>query len=614
MFKRNIQKISAILILLTVMIVAIGAVSAAEIPVTGSDGSVNSNIDTDTIISNSTNLIIAGNLTTDEATTHIPEGTPFNATFKKNTYYTDSPKICVDNNIYMDKQGTPVDTGKTIINGTNITLSNTGSFNATFTITDTNHKLVSGQNYFLQVNIANNTAAYYGNNSTNTYAVLSSSDVNLIEFIYLSPSAIITLDNNISNISYGDDWSFSGTLTNINGTKLAKEEIYLYVGKQQVDTIKTDTNGKFSINYSTYKTLSNIVDLNASTKAYTLTFYYNGVTANAYLNVAKKNVTLLSKINVTSAKLNDKVLYTVSLIDETGKLVNISYGFNDRTGFKYLVQDSNGKIVEDYDMHIINGTYLDDDFLGYGHDFQTGNYSITTYNKDNPNFNAKNTTVTLNILPSTNITTVLTINNFSELVGASKNLTGKLTNLNGDPIIGQKIALNLTRYSDGASKIYVVTTDTEGEFQLEINLAIGKYGVTATYPGFTSKDNITYSPAGPVKASLNVTSEPTPTDNRTSTVLTIKNYTGVYGTPKNLTGDLETINDVELIGQKIPLNLTRLSDGASKIYWVTTDTDGEFQLEINLYPGKYTVSSTFPGNKLYKPSNNANATITVKSK
>ncbi len=210
-----------------------------------------------------------------------------------------------------------------------------------------------------------------------------------------------------------------------------------------------------------------------------------------------------------------------------------------------------------------------------------------------------------------NISTVLTLNDFSEVYGAGQNLTGKLTNLNGDPIIGQKIALNLTHFSDGASKIYWATSDTKGEFQLEINLYPGKYSASATYNGFISKDNITYSPAGPVNASLIVTSEPTPVDNRTGTILTVRNYTGVYGAPKNLTGNLKTINGVKLIGQKTPLNLTRLSDGASKIYWVTIDTDGEFQLEINLYPGKYSVSSTYPGNTQYKPSESGLTSLVV---
>ncbi len=45
----------------------------------------------------------------------------------------------------------------------------------------------------------------------------------------------------------------------------------------------------------------------------------------------------------------------------------------------------------------------------------------------------------------------------------------------------------------------------------------------------------------------------------------------------------------------IQLNLTRISDKASKVYTTTTDYNGEFQFSINLGAGEYTAQATFEG-------------------
>ena len=78
------------------------------------------------------------------------------------------------------------------------------------------------------------------------------------------------------------------------------------------------------------------------------------------------------------------------------------------------------------------------------------------------------------------IVTNLTADKFNHTFGAGLNFTGKLVNNLGNPIMGQHVALNLTRLSSGQSKVYWVTTDTNGDYYLEINLSPGNY---------TAKDN-----------------------------------------------------------------------------------------------------------------------------
>ena len=79
--------------------------------------------------------------------------------------------------------------------------------------------------------------------------------------------------------------------------------------------------------------------------------------------------------------------------------------------------------------------------------------------------------------------TFLSVNLFNRTVGAGDNFTGVLTDNNGNVIVGQHIALNLTRLSNGLSKVYWVTTDTNGEFQLAINLGIGDYTANCSFAG-----------------------------------------------------------------------------------------------------------------------------------
>ncbi len=203
------------------------------------------------------------------------------------------------------------------------------------------------------------------------------------------------------------------------------------------------------------------------------------------------------------------------------------------------------------------------------------------------------------------IDTILTANDFKEIYGAGQNFTGKLTDNQGNPIIGQHIALKLTNPQTGANKIYWQTTDNNGEYQLEINLYPGVYTVAASYDGIT-KGDITYLPSGPINATISVTKE----SNKTNTILTANDFKEIYGAGQNFTGKLTDNQGNPIIGQHIALKLTNPQTGANKIYWQTTDNNGEYQLEINLYPGVYTAECSFGETSQYVDSS-ASATINV---
>ena len=225
---------------------------------------------------------------------------------------------------------------------------------------------------------------------------------------------------------------------------------------------------------------------------------------------------------------------------------------------------------------------------------------------DMPNGNSPNGTGPSPIENITGPTTTLTGNNITVTYGAGENYTVTLTTINGTPISGQHIALNLTRLSDGASKVYWATTDTKGIAELEINLYSGYYTSSSSYEG---NDTLNYTSSSCFNTIIVVTNS---TTNKSSTVLIVQPFTEVYGAGENFTATLKNANGTAIIGNHIALNLTRLSDGASKVYWATTDTNGIADLQINLYPGSYTVSASFSGEDNYTNSSAA-TTITVTS-
>jgi len=183
-------------------------------------------------------------------------------------------------------------------------------------------------------------------------------------------------------------------------------------------------------------------------------------------------------------------------------------------------------------------------------------------------------------------------------------------------ILGNKSIFIAYTFNGNDTKIANVSTKSDGSYYFD-----SKIWYEQTNTTFKANDNSTYrivltyyyggdeSHGYPI---LNVTSENNETTN-VSTNLTINDFSEVVGAGQNLTGKLLDSNGNPIIGQYIALNLTNPVNGASKIYWATTDTSGEYQLEINLFAGEYTVKSAFTGNDLYKSANDVSGTITVKS-
>ncbi len=275
-------------------------------------------------------------------------------------------------------------------------------------------------------------------------------------------------------------------------------------------------------------------------------------------------------INNTALKNNGGAIYTCS-----GNITNSFSTYNNN-----IANDGSGSAI----------------FLFYGNIKNT--YSIYVNNKahDGQTINIKTgnlTNINTTFINNTQIKSGIYGENLTMIYGTQQNYTGKLIGNNGEPLIGQHVAIKLSN-SQGQNKIYYATTDSNGEYQLEINLYPGTYTAISSYDKYSCTNNI--------KVLKEVS-------NLTSTTLTANPYQEHYGIEGNFTGKLTVKNGKALIGQHIALKLSN-SQGQSKIYYSTTDVNGEYQLAINLYPGQYYAECTYAGTSVYDSSTNS-ATITV---
>ena len=274
----------------------------------------------------------------------------------------------------------------------------------------------------------------------------------------------------------------------------------------------------------------------------------------------------------------------VHVIDDVGDDVNI------------------GSLNLFYDNRAIGTSYVRNGAATFNINLPEGNYTVLAfYFPKNPYVEASQY-INLTVLSDEfDNRTVLNAYNLTENLGEGKDFTGSFTTIDGAILSDKVITLNLTRLSDNASKLYNVTTDIYGDYYLPINLAVGEY----TAQAFFESDG-EYESSNSSLASIIVNPKP-----KDSTVLIAGNFTEYYGAGSNFTGQLlDNVTGEPVIGQHIAINLTCLSNGLSKVYWVTTDTDGEFQLVINLGVGDYTALCGYAGTSRYE-SCMVNVTISV---
>lgn len=324
----------------------------------------------------------------------------------------------------------------------------------------------------------------------------------------------------------------------------------------------TDTciaNGEVNNNHAN-------LNINCPTGEYNGTLIYTG--ENKYNNYTK-NVKIL-------IKAENEIIILIPNIEttENSKLtipVTVKYSNNQNV--------NNGNIK----LEILNKEYSKEVTNGLAEiqlliDNTTGiipikiTYTNQTYTK------STNSTITVNKQENTSLKTKITLS-FIELENGG-NLKVILKDENENPI-SANINLTLTRLNNNQFKIYNLNTNSSGEFLLDLHLAPGDYSAKAEYSG-----DKTHSASESELRYLVLTGKPSNAIFEDTSKI---DY--IYGNSNNFTGILKDKNGEILKGYHVLLNVTRLSSGASKVYDVTTDYNGQYLLQINLAPGEYTIRS-----------------------
>ena len=174
-------------------------------------------------------------------------------------------------------------------------------------------------------------------------------------------------------------------------------------------------------------------------------------------------------------------------------------------------------------------------------------------------------------------TTILIADDFVEYYGEGRDFNIKLTDILGNPIIGQHIALNLTRLTNNLSKVYYSTNDWTGVAKLQINLAPGWYSVQAHF----------YSDYNYEGSALNTSIHVLRVGLAADDIIINKGETAQYSV--TLTGP-QTV-----AYQNIQVTLS--GNGVSRSYTIVTDSEGVATLGISdLNVGTYTVTSRYSSN------------------
>ena len=181
-----------------------------------------------------------------------------------------------------------------------------------------------------------------------------------------------------------------------------------------------------------------------------------------------------------------------------------------------------------------------------------GDYVITTINTKTGEYLANNVTVLPSIVENKDIT---------KFFKNATQYTVKVLGADGNPAgAGEVVTFNIN------GVLYNRTTDANGIAKMNINLAAGKYVITADYNGCRVSNNITVL-----------------------SVLSAKDLTKKFGAEDQFVATLVDGQGKAFSGKTVTFNINGI------LYDRTTNSDGQAKLNIKLMPGKYIITSSYDG-------------------
>ena len=246
------------------------------------------------------------------------------------------------------------------------------------------------------------------------------------------------------NTVYNSGYEYKVKLVDKNGNPLAGKELEFTLNNV-TGTLVTDENGEASLNIS------------LKTGTYTFEIRYGG--EKVYINSSNSSlINVKSSINLPSNNYTYGSKYIVSFLGKDSNALsnqNVTIVFAGKT--YNLKTDSNGKVS-------INIT------------LKPGTYKVTIKNPDT--LEEKNQTI--RVFPR-----IAENKNLIMYYGAGSSYKVRVYDDYG------KIAKNVTVKFTINGKTYSIKTDNNGYAYLKISLKPNKYAISATYKGFTVKNNVT---------------------------------------------------------------------------------------------------------------------------
>lgn len=520
-----------------------------------------------------------------------------------NTPFTGDNK---SNRVYSVKNGSYVSPETWVVMGLKI---NANSLHPGFTTSLTAtlnefYNKTSNVNNVLVDSIPTRTVLFLGQGSFNP----SVNYINGVESsVYTAPSTVgtyslyATIDNETLSVPMSVEGYKDTTIINdklntvVNGT-VSVNIVASDDSKINVGTMNLFLNGKAIGSVSVTNGVATFNLTNVAPGNYSVTAFYFG--KDPYLD-SSKTINLVIT-NESVIPVHDNVTVSVPAFNGTSGenktiVVNVTGSDGNPVSNGTVVVNVNG---ENYTAKVVNGTAS----VTIALPNDVGTYNVTTTYVDGNYTSSIVSNVTVYNSNVSNVTYVLTAKNLTMVYGTDQNFTGFLLDNNGNPVVGQHIALNLTRLSSGQSKVYWVTTDVNGQYFLNIELVPGTYTGVASYTN--SKLNQTF------KSSIADIFVNKVNETKSNVVLTADEFNHPFGAGENFTGRLVDSNGKVIIGQHIAVKLSRTINGQSKTYWVTTDSNGEYQLAINLSRGSYKAVCTYSGTSIYQ-SVSASSNIVV---
>ena len=465
-----------------------------------------------------------------------------------------------ENEVYGAGSTSNIDVSKTITSK-DVTKYYKGGTQYTATFLDKNGKALANTNVKITVNKVTYTkktnskgvASLAINLKPGSYKVVSKNPVTGYSLTTTFKILSTISANDVTKV-YTDGRKFYATFLKSNGKPLANKNI------------KFKINGKTYTQKTNSKGVASLTMYNLKKGTYKMTSYnVDGLTKTNTVKVVTSTSSKLTTSPYTFLKSESKTI-KVKLLNGLGYAPGSGKIIKFTVNGKSYTAKTNGKGVASLKLPSI----------------KAGTYTVKYSFAGNNFYKASSASDKLYILPSK--TAKFTVKSTTTF-GKGANTPFKVALTSGSvPLIKKTVTLTVN------GKSYTKTTDNNGIVSLPIDLAVGKHTISYKFKGDSKVNAKTGSSSITVKE-------------RAATKITWKSGTTFYQGAQTYKVLLQDSKNKALAGKVLKLTVN------SKTYSATTASSGYATFSVNVAPGNYSVSVSYPASG---DNNNAPSSKSVK--